>query len=104
MSIHVDKPITVKVDNGTTVREKTEEKESVIFPIPEYAFFFSKKKGCSSFKNVLKNVLKTQGYEYLHKVCICSVLKERSHVETLFTGYKSRGRKGSVCVMVRTHV
>lgn len=99
MSIHIHKPITVEVDNGTTVREKAEEKESVLFPVPEYAFLFSKKKGCSSFKNVLKkNVLKTQDYEYLHKICICSVLKERSHVETLLTGYKSRGRKGRQCV------
>lgn len=43
MCIHIHKPITVKVGNGTTVREKTEEKESVLFPVPEYAFFLQEK-------------------------------------------------------------
>lgn len=39
-----------------------------------------------------------QDYEYMYEVCLCSVLEDRSHMETLFTGFKVRGRKGgSVC-------
>lgn len=39
-----------------------------------------------------------QDYEYMYEVCLCSVLEDRSHVETLFTGFKLVGRKGgSVC-------
>lgn len=39
-----------------------------------------------------------QDYEYMYEVCLCSVLEDRSHVETLFTGFKLTGRKGgSVC-------
>lgn len=56
MSVHVHKPITVKVDNGTIVKEKAEEKESVLFPFSRVCLFFSKKKGCPSFKNVLKKM------------------------------------------------
>lgn len=39
-----------------------------------------------------------QDYEYMYEVCLCSVLEDRSHMETLLTGFKLTGRKGgSVC-------
>lgn len=39
-----------------------------------------------------------QDYEYMYEVCLCSVSEDRSHVETIFTGFKVTGRKGgSVC-------
>lgn len=39
-----------------------------------------------------------QDYEYMYEVCLCSVLEDRSHMETLFTGFKMTGRKGGgVC-------
>lgn len=39
-----------------------------------------------------------QDYEYMYEICLCSVLEDRSHMETLFTGFKLMGRKGgSVC-------
>lgn len=39
-----------------------------------------------------------QDYEYMYEVCLCSVLEDRSHKETLFTGFKlTGGRGGSVC-------
>jgi len=39
-----------------------------------------------------------QDYEYMYEVCLCSVLEDRSHMETLFTGFKLTGKKGGgVC-------
>lgn len=39
-----------------------------------------------------------QDYEYMYKVRLCSVLEDRSHMETLFTGFKwTCGKGGSVC-------
>lgn len=41
-----------------------------------------------------------QDYEYMYEVCLCSVLEDRSHMETLFTRFKGTGRKGeTVCVV-----
>lgn len=37
-----------------------------------------------------------QDYEFMYEVCLCSVLEDRSHMETLcetlFTGFKLKGR------------
>lgn len=39
-----------------------------------------------------------QDNEYMYEICLCSVLEDRSHIETLFTGFKLTARKGdSVC-------
>ncbi len=39
-----------------------------------------------------------QDYEYMYEVCLCTVLEDRSHMETLLSAFKLTGRKGgSVC-------
>ncbi|TMS10329.1 hypothetical protein E3U43_002988 [Larimichthys crocea] len=38
-----------------------------------------------------------QDHEYMYEVCLCSVLEDRLHIETLFTGFKVTERE-AVCV------
>lgn len=41
-----------------------------------------------------------QDYEYMYEVCLCSVLEDRSPMETLSTGFKLTGpKREAVCVV-----